>query len=344
MATEQIVTYRKPAFIEKAQADLIAAIEDFIVKQANVGLPERDIVGLSQTQKDAIEQLKQGIGKFDPNLTAALEAIEKGTAVAGETRPDFTTRGQELIDSAIATRFDPSKDIDPFMSQYNKFIIDEINKQAALSEKKVDDAATKVGAFGGDREAVAKGEIEEARLAAIGKTQADTFDRALKSALATFGQEEGEKLRSAQLAPYFTSADSKAQSDQAKALLASGQVGGGLVSLAQKLGLADISALLGAGSLEQKAAQDAANIEFQNIMAAQDRPLSLFGFLSDVVSGLPSEQGTQIRREFGSETSPLQTALGFGSAALGIPGLAKDGGDMGMIEKGIMALQHGSKS
>ena len=138
--------------------------------------------------------------------------------------------------------------------------------------------------------------------------------------------------------------DSKAQADQAKSLLAAGQVGGGLVSLANKLGLSDISALLGAGSLEQKAAQDAANIEFANIMAAQDRPLSLFGFLSDVVSGLPSEQGTQIRQEFGSETSPLQTAIGFGSAALGFPGLARDGGDMGMIEKGIMALQHGSKS
>ena len=83
MSTEQVVTYRKPPFIEKAQADLIAAIEDFIVKQANVGLPERQIVGLSETQKDAIEQLKKGIGRFDPNLTAALDAIEKGTAVAG---------------------------------------------------------------------------------------------------------------------------------------------------------------------------------------------------------------------------------------------------------------------
>ncbi len=344
MSTEQVVTYRKPAFIEKAQADLIAAIEDFIVKQADVGLPERDIVGLSQTQIDAINQLKQGIGKFDPNLTAALDAIQKGTAVAEQARPDFTTKGQALIDDAIKTRFDPSKDIDPFMDQYDKFVIDEINKQAALSAKKVDDAATKVGAFGGDREAVSKALIEDARLSAIGKTRADTFDRALKAALGTFGQEESEKLKGAQLAPYFTSADSKAQSDQAKSLLAAGQVGGGLVSLANKLGLSDISALLGAGSLEQKAAQDAANIEFQNIMAAQDRPLSLFGFLSDVISGLPSDQGTQIRQQYGSETSPLQTALGFGSAAMGIPGLVKDGGDMGMIEKGIMALQHGSKS
>ena len=54
MSTEQVVTYRKPSFIEKAQADLIAAIEDFIIKQADVGLPERQIVGLSETEKDAI--------------------------------------------------------------------------------------------------------------------------------------------------------------------------------------------------------------------------------------------------------------------------------------------------
>ena len=344
MSTEQIITYRKPQFIEKAQADLIKAIEDFIVKQAAQGIPERDIVGLSQTQKDAIEQLKKGLGSFDPALTKALDAIEKGTTVAGETRPDFTTKGQQLIDSAIATKFDPTKDIDPFISQYDKFVIDEINKQAALSEKKIDDAATKAGAFGGSREAVAKSLVDEARLSAIGKTKADTFDRALKAALGTFGQEESEKLKGAQLAPYFTSADSKAQSDQAKSLFAGAQVGGGLAKIASQLGLSDISALLGAGSLEQKAAQDAANIEFQNIMAATDRPLSLFGFLSDVVSGLPSDQGTQIRQQFGSETSPLQTALGFGSAALGFPGLVRDGGDMGMIEKGIMALQHGSKS
>ena len=119
MSTEQVITYRKPEFIEKAQADLIAAIEDFIVKQADKGLPERDIVGLSETQKDAIEQLKQGIGRFDPNLTAALDAIAKGTTVAGEKRPDFTTRGQELVEDAIKTRFDPSKDIDPFMDQYD---------------------------------------------------------------------------------------------------------------------------------------------------------------------------------------------------------------------------------
>ena len=46
-------------------------------------------------------------------------------------------------------------------------IIDEINKQAALSGKKIDDAATNVGAFGGDREAVAKSLLEEARLYAI---------------------------------------------------------------------------------------------------------------------------------------------------------------------------------
>ena len=44
MSTEQVVTYRKPAFIEKAQADLIKAIEDFIAKDAAKGLPERFLI------------------------------------------------------------------------------------------------------------------------------------------------------------------------------------------------------------------------------------------------------------------------------------------------------------
>ncbi len=42
--------------------------------------------------------------------------------------------------------------------------------------------------------------------------------------------------------------------------------------------MSDIQALLGAGTLEQKVAQDFANINFTNQLAAQQQPLQLFGF------------------------------------------------------------------
>ena len=341
MAQEQIITYAKPDFIQKAQQDLLAAIEDYILQAKDTGLPEQEIVGLSDTQKDAIDKLKKGIGSFDPTIAKALAALDTGISGAAAPVSDFVSKGQDLVDSAIATKFDPSKDIDPFLNQYNKFVIDEINKQAALSGKKIDDAATKVGAFGGSREAVAKGQLEDARLSAIGKSQADTFDRALKAALGTFGQEESEKLKGAQLAPYFTSAQTKAETDKDKLSLMGAQVGGGIAKLASQLGMADISALLGAGALEQKVAQDAANINYQNILAAQQQPLQLFGFLSDAIAGLPSQQGTQIQQTFGSTTSPLQDIIGTGAAILGGSNLVKDGGNM--MEKGIMSLNHGGR-
>ena len=64
--------------------------------------------------------------------------------------------------------------------------------------------------------------------------------------------------------------------------------------------MSDIQALLGAGTLEQKVAQDFANINFTNQLAAQQQPLQLFGFLSDAIAGLPSNQGTQIQTTYGS--------------------------------------------
>ena len=316
MAQRQEIEYRKPEYLEKSQADLIKAIEDYIVQVKGEGLPEREAVGLSDTQKEAIELLKKGIGAFDPSISKALSALDTGIDKATATRPDFLKTGTAALEDALATKFDVSM-ADPFINQYNKFVIDEINKQAALSGKKIDDAATKVGAFGGDREAVAKSLLEEARLSAIGKTQKDIFDQALKTA------------------------GSKADVDAAKTLLAGAQVGGGLANLASKLGMADIQALLGAGTLEQKVAQDFANINFTNQLAAQQQPLQLFGFLSDAIAGLPSNQGTQIQTTYGQTTSPLQDIIGTGATILGGSNIfgSKDGGSM--MEKGIMSLNHG---
>ena len=39
MAQDQIIEYRKPEFIEKSQADLIKASEDYIIQVKAEGLP-----------------------------------------------------------------------------------------------------------------------------------------------------------------------------------------------------------------------------------------------------------------------------------------------------------------
>jgi len=337
MAETQTITYGKPAYIEKAQQDLLNALNQYITDIP--GLPEKQATGLSDTQKFAIEQLKTGLGQYDPTLTAAQDAFTSGITTAGAALPDFLTQGQQYLSDAASAQFDPSS-AGQYMNEYQKYVIDEINKQADLAKKQATDAAQKAGAFGGDREAVALGQIEDARLGQVGKASQTAIDKALQLALGSFGQEQKSKQVAGQLAPYYTRAASKAQTDQIKSLLSGAQVGGGLASLENKLGLQDISALLGAGSLEQAAIKEAQDTEYQNILAAQNRPLQLYGAYSDAISGLPSNQGYQIQETYGSTSSPFQDILGAGAAILGGSGIfgSRDGGSM---NKGIMALKHG---
>ena len=336
MAESQVITYGKPEYIEKAQQDLLAALNQYITDIP--ALPEKQATGLSTTQKFAIDQLFRGLGQYDPTLTASQAAFGAGLTSAGTALPDYLTQGSQFLSDAATAKFDPSSSKE-YMNEYQKYVIDEINKQADLAKKQATDAAQKAGAFGADREAVAIGQIEDARLGQVGKASQAAIDKALQLALGSFGQEQKAKQVAGQLAPYYTSASSKAQTDRIKSLLSGAQVGGGLATLESKLGLQDISALLGAGSLEQAAIKEATDTEYQNILAAQNRPLQLYGAYSDAISGLPSNQGYQIQETYGSTSSPLQDILGAGAAILGGSGsfFSRDGGSM---NKGIMALKH----
>ena len=95
MAETQTITYGKPPFIEKAQQDLIAALEQYIADVPK--LPEKDIVGLSTTQQEAIDKLKQGVGAYDPSLASAQAALNLGLFQAGAPRPDFLTKGKKFL-------------------------------------------------------------------------------------------------------------------------------------------------------------------------------------------------------------------------------------------------------
>lgn len=337
MAQEQVIRYGKPAFIEEAQLNLIKALEDFI-KDAPV-LPDRQFVGLSPTQKDAIKRLQAGLGKFDPNILSALTAAQDAQTLAKTPVDDFVSRGEARLADAIATDFDPTS-FKPFLSQSQQFIIDEINKQADIAKTKAADVARQRGAFGGSRDAIAEGQIEEARLKAIGSSSAKAADDAMKLALASFQQSEKEKLAGAQLAPYFTSAQSKADQTGVANLLKAAGLEGNLATAGSKLGLQDISALLGAGKLEQAEGEKAAEIERQNILQAQNQPLQLYSMFANILGGLPEQQGTQIRQTTGSPTTAFQDILGTAATIAGGAGkiFGKDGSN---LSKGIMALKHG---
>lgn len=76
------------------------------------------------------------------------------------------------------------------MTEYQKFVIDEINKQADIAKSKADQEATMRGAFGGSRAEVVQSELEKARLQAIGSAQAKAASDAFNLALKEFGLEQ----------------------------------------------------------------------------------------------------------------------------------------------------------
>ncbi len=321
MAESQVITYGKPEFIEKAQQDLINSLNQYI---SNVpDLPEKSIIGLSDTQQSAIDKLKAGLGAYSGAFPAALEQAMKGTT-------DYLTPGADYLKQSTEMKFDPSS-AGQYMNEYQKYVIDEINKQADLAKVKADSEATMRGAYGGSRAEVVDTELEKARLSSIGQAQSTALDKALKLALGSFGTEQKAKQVAGQLAPYYTSAATKEQSSQIKDILTP-------AIQSQQYDLQGISALLGAGGLEQAAIKEAGDTEYQNILAAQNRPLQLYGAFSDIISGLPSQQGYQIQDTYGSTSSPFQDVLGAGAAILGGSGIfSRDGGSM---NKGIMALKH----
>lgn len=322
MAESQVITYGKPEFIEKAQQDLINSLNTYI---SNIpDLPEKSITGLSTTQQNAIDQLKTGLGAYSGAFPIALEQAMKGTT-------DYLTPGAGYLKESTEMKFDPAS-AGQYMNEYQKYVIDEINKQADLAKVKADSEATMRGAYGGSRAEVVDTELEKARLSAIGQSQSSALDKALKLALGSFGTEQKAKQVAGQLAPYYTSAATKEQSSLIKDILTP-------AIQSQQYDLQGISALLGAGGLEQAAMKEAGDIEYQNILAAQNRPLQLYGAFSDIISGLPSQQGYQIQDTYGSTSSPFQDVLGAGAAILGGSNIfSKDGGSM---NKGIMALKHG---
>jgi hypothetical protein len=72
--------------------------------------------------------------------------------------------------------------ISQFYNPYQSYVLDEINRQAAMAQNQLSGQAVQAGAFGGGREGVQRAEQERARLGKIGEAQQTGFNTALGAA------------------------------------------------------------------------------------------------------------------------------------------------------------------
>jgi hypothetical protein len=244
------------------------------------------VAGEDPLQTQAINLAQQGVGSYQPFLTAAQQAQQQAAGTIG---------GLGGLTGAQAYQ--------PFMSPYQTQVIDttlaEYDRQGAAGEQAIRDAAVASGNFGGGREGAQLGQFQSDRLADRAALQAQLlqggFTQAQQAANQAFtqgGQLAG--LQSGLGAQQF-----------------------GLSNFARTGMGADISALGSLGALRQAQSQALLGADQQ---AAQTAAYEPYGRLSQYGSALTGLGGGVAAPQYAQPqaSSPFATAL---SSALGIGGL-----------------------
>jgi hypothetical protein len=211
---------------------------------------------------------------------AQLSQAEQGAGALAQQ----TGAGIASIQGAQqAAALDPSSaKFQNYINPYQKFVIDEINRQAAMGQQQQAANAVQSGAYGGGREGVAIGEMERARLGKVGEAQYAGFGQALQA----FGQ--GQQL-------------------QAQTGLQAGQ-------LTSQMQTQDIQNLMATGGTERAVEQAGLEAQRQTEVQQATDPYQRLSFLSDIQRGVPSSQQT-VAQGFAPQTSPLAQAVGTGIGA-----------------------------
>ena len=245
------------------------------------------VAGEDPLQTSAINLAQQGVGGYQPYLTAAQANVgAAGTAQAGLGALTGPTAYQ------------------PFMSPYQQDVIDtslaSFDKQAAQQQQALRDQALGIpGAFGGGREGVQQAEYQAGsdlnRAALQAQLMQQGFGQAQQAAQTAFGQQQA---------------------------IGQGQLGLGAAQMGlsnfQRAGLgADVGALGQLGSLRQGQEQARLTADQQ---AAQTAAYEPYGRLSQYGQGITGLTGGVAAAQYQQpqQATPMSQAL---STALGVGGL-----------------------
>ena len=281
----------------KARQDLFGAQQ-----RAALGFEQRQqaLSGLAPqvAQQDALQQqaqtlAQQGVGSFQPFLTAAQQA---GTDAA-------TTIG------GIATGAPTTQQVQDFMSPYQSQVIDatlaEFDRNRAIQEQSIRDQQAALGVLGSGRAGV--------QLAEFG-TGAARERALLQAGLLQQGFGQAQAARQQDIANRFGIA-------QAQQGLGSFQAG--LGGQQQALAGTDITRLGQLGALNQAQAQAQLDAQREAARQAAFLPQEQLDRFAGQVTGIMGGYPAQFQSTIVPNPTPLQTALGVGTTLAGIYGATR---------------------
>ena len=296
---------RPPQFIEDIGVDLAKnLVASTGVPTVSVGLsaisqrPGEAAADFAKRQQAAreFETRQQSLAGLAPTV-AGQDALQKQAASLAASGVGSY---QQFLDTAktltgAGTGQTATGLIQDYMSPYQTQVIDaslaEFDRNAAANRQRIRDQAVASGAFGGGREGVELAEYQ---------TGSD-MDRAM--------------LQANLLQQGFGQAQAARQQDFANQQ--------GLAQLLPQLQRADISTLGSVGAVQQAQSQAEADATREAARQATFLPQENLSRYAGQVAGLMGGYPGQTTQSFVPNPSPLQTAIGAGSALAGIFGALK---------------------
>ena len=296
---------RPPQFIEDIGVDLAKnLVASTGVPTVSVGLsaisqsPGEAAADFAKRQQAAreFETRQQSLAGLAPTVEGQAQLQKDAASLAASGVGSY----QQFLDTAktltgAGTGQTATGLIQDYMSPYQTQVIDaslaEFDRNAASNRQRIRDQAVASGAFGGGREGVELAEYQ---------TGSD-MDRAM--------------LQANLLQQGFGQAQAARQQDFANQQ--------GLAQLLPQLQRADISTLGSVGAVQQAQSQAEADATREAARQATFLPQENLSRYAGQVAGLMGGYPGQTTQSFVPNPSPLQTAIGAGSALAGIFGALK---------------------
>ena len=273
-----------------------------------LNLPQFQVAGLDPLQQQALAAAPQMFGSFAPALRTAL----------GQTGAS-----QLALGAGLGSLMDPATSMARFFNPFETQVVDQtladIARAGDIQRQGIGSQASKGGAFGGSRFAVAEMELNRNLGDQMARTGAQLrsagFQQAQQQAQSAFQNQMARQQSAAQLFGQLGQGIGTLGSALGKAGLAQAALG----ESAQRAQQADINTLLSLGGIEQQQAQAQIDAQRATDLERQMEPYQRISFLSDIFRGVPSTQ-TTLTAETAPSPSTFERVLGGG---LGLAGLGQ---------------------
>jgi len=247
-----------------------------------INLPDQKVAGLDPLQQQAFALAPGMVGSYAPFVAGA----------AGQT-----LGGQAALGGGLGLLSDPAAAVQQYMNPYQSFVIDEINRQADIGQRKRNAEIAKGGALSNSRRYIEDVVADNRRAAAIGEAQRGGFSDAITAS-----------QRAAQLMGGL------------------GQAFGGLASttadlgrVQSELGRADLGMLSGLGETGRNFQSQVLEAERQNQIQSAQEPYTRIEIGQNLLKGTPSAGiSSSFQSTATPATNPFLAGIGAYTALQGV--------------------------